>query len=271
VTGPEPRSSSASVPGVSPREFSAAEWEHYLTGQLGREVRVRYGRARRQVIVAYPERAGLRVRMNQVFERAPQPVRAAVADWLRVGRSARGACRELDDWIASIVATLGPPRAPRLVVRGEHHDLSEITDELLADEFRALPRERHPSGVTWGRRGGRSARRSLQLGSFDPETTLVRIHPVLDQAAVPRWFVRYVLFHELLHAELNEPCREGQRPRHHGREFRQRETAYPGTAHALAWQHENLPALLRSARTGKPMALPRPKRPARFLQRMLFD
>lgn len=270
MTGTEPSTPAPTPsPGDSRAEFSAAEWERFLSHQLGREVRVRYGRARRQVIVAHPERSGLRVRMNQVFERAPEDVRVAVADWLRVGRSARGACRELDGWIASIVTTLGPPRAPRLVVRGAHHDLAEITAELLADEFRALPRERHPSGVTWGRRGSRSARRSLQLGSFDPETTLVRIHPVLDQVAVPRWFVRYVLFHELLHAELNEPCRESRRYRHHGHEFRQRETAYPGTAHALTWQQENLPALLRSARTGKPMA--RPRRATRFLQRLLFD
>jgi hypothetical protein len=259
---------------TEPSPFSADDWALYLSGQLGREVRVRYGRARRQVIVAYPERAGLRVRMNHAFGRAPQPVRAAVADWLRAGRGARSACRELDRWIASIVGTLGPPPPPRIVTRGAHHDLAEITADLQAREFHALPPERHPSGVTWGRRGGRSARRSLQLGSFDPETTLVRIHPVLDQAAVPRWFVRYVLFHELLHAELNQPCQEARRAQHHGREFRRREEAYPGTAPALTWQMEHLSALLRSARTGRPIASPRPTRPAgpvALLQRLLFD
>jgi predicted metal-dependent hydrolase len=117
-------------------------------------------------------------------------------------------------------------------------------------------------------------RRSLQLGSFDPETTLIRVHPVLDQPAVPRTFVRYVLFHELLHAELNEPCAPGRRMQHHGREFRRREAAYPGTAPALAWQERHLSALLRSARSGKPMPLPRPEKPRRkpgFVQRLLFD
>ena len=252
-------------------DFSAEDWARFLSGQLGRNVRVRYGRARRQVIVAYPERAGLRIRMNHAFGRAPERVRIAVADWLRVGRRGRSACRALDDWIASIVSTLGPPRLPRILARGAHHDLGEMLVDLLAHEFRALPEARRPSAVTWGRRGPRGALRSLQLGSFDPETALIRIHPVLDQPAVPRWFVRYVLFHELLHSELNEACHASKRAQHHGREFRRREGAYFDTARALAWQERNLSALLRSARTGSPIRLARPKRAASFVQHMLFE
>lgn len=250
-------------------QFSAEDWARFLSGRLGREVRVRFGHARRQVIVAFPERKGLRVRMNRVFGRAPDVVRVAVADWLRIGRAAHSACRELDVWIASIVTTLGPPRTPRIVVRGAHHDLSEITADLLANEFRSLAPGRRPRGVTWGRRGPRRARRSLQLGSFDPETALIRIHPVLDQAGVPSWFVRYVLFHELLHAELNQPCRVSRRTRHHDHEFVRREAAYPGTARALDWQVENLGWLLRSARTGKPCASAKPRVRAR--QALLFE
>jgi hypothetical protein len=252
-------------------DFSADDWAHFLSGRLGKSVRVRYGRARRQVIVAFPERSGLRVRMNQAFGRAPHPVRVAVADWLQVGRDDRAACKALDEWIASIVTTLGPPRPPRLVARGAHHDLLEIAAELLAREFPHLAPARRPSGITFGRRGSRNPRRSLQLGSFDPETALVRIHPVLDQAYVPRWFVRYVLFHELLHAELNQPCEPSKRTQHHGREFRRRETAFEDTARALAWQRRHLPALLRSARTGKPVPVNEPKRMGRFLQRLLFE
>ena len=252
-------------------DFSAEDWARFLSGQLGRSVRVRYGRARRQVIVAYPERAGLRVRMNHAFGRAPEPVRIAVADWLRVGRHGRAACRALDDWIASIVGTLGPPRLPRILTRGAHHDLGAMLLDLLAHEFRALPDERRPSAVTWGRRGPRGALRSLQLGSFDPETALIRIHPVLDQPAVPSWFVRYVLFHELLHSELNQPCRSAKRSQHHGREFRRREAAYFDTAGALAWQDRNLSALLRSARTGSPIRVARTKHALCFVQQMLFE
>jgi hypothetical protein len=142
------------------QEFSAEDGARFLSSQLGREVRVRNGRARRQVIVAYPERSGLRVRMNHAFGRAPHPVRTAVADWLRAGRRARESCERLDDWIASMVATFGPPRPARLVPHGAHHDLAEIAADLLEREFRTLPRERHPAGFTWGRRAPRRVRLS---------------------------------------------------------------------------------------------------------------
>jgi hypothetical protein len=251
--------------------FSAEDWTRFLSSHLGREVRVRYGKARRQVIVVYPERQVLRVRMNQAFGQAPPPVRTAVADWLRAGRRAERSCRALDAWIASVHGSLGPGRPPRLNAHGAHYDLGELLEELLAAEFPLLPQERRPSGVTWGRRGRRGARHSLQLGSFDPETALIRVHPVLDQPAVPRWFVRYVVFHEVLHSELNEPCAADRRARHHGPEFRRRETAYADTARALEWQEKNLGQLLRSARTGKPMSLPAGRAPLRWMQRLLFE
>ncbi len=251
--------------------FSAEDWARYLSGVLGRPVRVRFGRARRQVIVAFPERAVLRVRMNQAFGRAPSDVRAAVASWLRSGRRARNACRKLDDWIASIVPTLGPPRPGRLVPRGACHDLAEIFASLLAREFASLDPARRPRGLTWGRRGPRGAQRSLQLGSFDPETAIVRVHPVLDQPAVPRSFVRYVVFHELLHAALNESCENTKRAVYHGLEFRRLEQAYPGTAGALAWQKRHLTALIHSARSGKAMGIPRRRRDPRPHQGLLFE
>ena len=88
----------------------------------------------------------------------------------------------------------------------------------------------------------------MQLGCYVRESHLVRMHTVLDQTAVPEWFVRFVLFHEILHAAM--PA--GLRP--HGPEFRARERAYPDYAAAVIWQGRNVNAMIRSARSGKPMA-----------------
>ena len=107
---------------------------------------------------------------------------------------------------------------------------------------------RHPRPEwTWGRRAKSRARRSLQLGCYVKELHLVRIHTVLDQAAVPAWFVRFVLFHEILHAAL-----PGEK-QPHGRAFRERERAHPDYPAAVDWQKKNLEALIRSARRGEPM------------------
>lgn len=238
----------------APRPFSAADWSSHLSGELGRSVCVSFGRARRSVLVAREQGRVLSVRMNACFAEAPPEIRAATAAWLRSGKRAKRACRVLDEWIAVVSERLArEPRAlPAARPRGAVHDLCEIAAGLFAGDFAG---ERFPLGappaLTWGRRG--RAGRQLQLGSFDPETNLVRLHPVLDQPAVPRSFVRYVLFHELLHATMPTPRPEDGRAIHHSPTFRRRERAYPGYDEALRWQAANLRALLRSSRTGEPM------------------
>ncbi len=252
--------SAADAPRLAPRSFaaaerpfSAAEWSSHLSGELGRSVRVTFGRARRSVLVAREQGRVLAVRMNACFAEAPPEVREATAAWLRSGKRARRACLLLDEWIAALSERLAAEPRPPLATRprGAAHDLVELAAEVLASDLQGAPFPLGaPPALTWGRRG--RAGRQLQLGSFDPEANLVRMHPVLDQAAVPRHFVRYVLFHELLHATM--PTRRGAgRAIHHPPAFRRRERAYPGYDEALRWQAANLRALLRSSRTGQPM------------------
>ncbi len=74
------------------------------------------------------------------------------------------------------------------------------------------------------------------------------MHPVLDQSRVPDWFVRYILFHELLHALLPKEHDAAGRALHHGPLYQRRERAYPDFERARAWQARNLPRLIRDAR-----------------------
>lgn len=196
---------------------------------------------------------GLVVRMHSMFTQAPPEVAESVASWIRSGRRARRACTLLDAWIERRMAEspARPPRRTQLSTAGEVHDLEALAAPLLRGPFAEDFHGRPVPSLTWGRRGRSRTRRSLRLGSFDVEANLVRIHRVLDQRAVPAWFVRYVLFHEILHA-VHPPVREGNRWIHHGREFRRREKLYPDYPRALEWEEENLPRLIRSARSGVP-------------------
>jgi len=242
--------------------WTQEDWSSFLADELGRPVEVRFGTARRHVIVAREEERALTVRMNAVFGAAPDRVRTAAATWLRSGKRARRACDELDRWIEEQAETIGAPRARRVRVRsdGEHHDLDALARELLEGELRGEPFPLGRPRISWGRRSRRGRRRTLLLGSFDPQTNLVRVHPCLDQAAVPAFFVRYILFHELLHAI--QPTRRPERGRavHHPPEFRAREARYPDYGRAIAWQEEHLGRLLESVRTGRPIRLRRSER-----------
>lgn len=56
--------------------------------------------------------------------------------------------------------------------------------------------------ITWGRRQTRGVYRKRRLGSYDAAGSLIRIHPALDKPAVPRFFIEYIVYHEMLHAAI---------------------------------------------------------------------
>jgi hypothetical protein len=235
--------------------FNELDWSEFLTRELNATVHVRFGRARQRVLEArYRSRALgapsiLDLRLSAIFAQAPDDVRAAVAHWLRVGRRARKSSALLDAWIETAVAEL-PPVRKRPVDHfplGHVHDLTPLIQTLVTQPG-ILPPLRTLPAVTWGRRGGVRAKRSLQLGCYVRENHLIRMHPVLDQSFVPEWFVSYVLFHELLHAAL--PAEQNARGRtvHHGPEFRRWEKNYPEYARSIVWLNQHLPKLLRSTK-----------------------
>lgn len=256
----------AEPPGGGRPAAGIAELERALCAELRRAVRVRYGRSTSSPVVARPPTpaelareptltGGLVVRLHQRFADAPQEVLAALGRWLRLGRRDRRACARLDRWIADeIPRRTAFPRAPHVAPRGEFHDLGELAGEVLSGELAwAFPTGCEPPRVTWGPRRRSRARHTLRLGSFEAARHLVRLHPVLDQAGVPRWFVRFVLFHELLHAALGPETAGTGRVLHHGPRFRAIERAHPDHGRAQRWERRHLGALLRSARGGRPL------------------
>ncbi len=234
--------------------LSTDAWESFLAERLQRVVRVSYSRARSMPVEAVFEGPVMRLRLHRFFADAPESVRGSLAAWLRSGRRARRASAELDAWIDAQRDALPPQkrRRTRLTTAGTHHDLAALAAELFATEFSEDFMARRRPAITWGRRARSQARRSLTLGSYDPHTHIVRIHHTLDSAKVPEWFVRSVLFHEILHAALeHEPACDGGH-RFHGPAFQRREEAYCDYARALRWQRRHLPRMIRHARKGSP-------------------
>ena len=83
----------------------------------------------------------------------------------------------------------------------------------------------------------------MRLGSWNPDHSLIRIHPVLDSPRVPEHVVGFVVFHEMLHAMLGKEI-HGQRELSHGPEFRRQERAHPDHSRAEAWIQRHLKSLL---------------------------
>ena len=187
---------------------------------------------------------GYRLRLHQMFVGAePRVVRALARYVVHNDRRASTLLGEFIEQHQHIIRQ--QERRPRhLTVRtaGRHHDLQAIFDRLNGDCFGGGLDAR----ITWGPVASqRQRRRSIKMGSFAVEDRVIRIHPALDQACVPDYFVSWIVFHEMLHGK-HEVKRENGRRRFHTPEFLEEERQFPDYVRACAWEKQNLDRLLRS-------------------------
>jgi len=229
-----------------------------LGSLLGREVALTFTDNSRTMLSARQDRDVAHVRLHHMFVDADETTVRAVARYLTDRHEASSGqlqrfIRMHGDRIrprpepapprAPLERQLGEAAAPEPV--GRHHDLHAIL-VLLNHEYFEQPVE---AAIGWARmargQGRAHRRRSIKLGSYRARSPLIRVHPVLDAAWVPAFFVEYIVYHEMLHHVVPMPVRRGRR-RLHGPEFRARERQFELYTEALAWERENLDRLLSS-------------------------
>ena len=125
---------------------------------------------------------------------------------------------------------------------GKNFDLRRIFDDLNERYFGGRLRN---YTVTWGRRRRNRPREYFTFGTIQEEDRVIRINRSLDQDFVPLWFLRYVLYHEMLHSIVPEEAIGGGRRRVHTEEFIRREQEFPSYRRARRWEEENLGRFLR--------------------------
>jgi len=113
--------------------------------------------------------------------------------------------------------------SPSLRHAGDHHCLKETYDRGKQDIFCRPHICRHHVGKN---RHRRRARR-ITLGSFCRANNTIRINPLLDRKSVPLFFLEFIVYHEMLHADLGFTAHNGRR-RLHTKEFRTRERLFAG-------------------------------------------
>lgn len=167
------------------------------------------------------------VRLHQAYLAAPDEIHKALRLYLRTHR------RTAWDVVAAFAQTIEmparelTPTVRRLRSSGAIYDLNEIYRKVNAQYFSG----RVKCVVGWGRQRPQGTRRrrsrSIRFGSWAASTRTVRVHPLLDDVRVPRRFVEYIVFHEMLHAVVPSQ-RSGGRRYDHPAEFRALEGMFPG-------------------------------------------
>jgi hypothetical protein len=199
---------------------------------------------RRRMVTHTLARGTLRVRVHMMFLGAPDRVLDALVRY--VVHADERASQAVGDFIDANAhrirasrSVLGPLRT-----RGRVHNLMQILSDINESHFGSSIAD---VLITWGRRTQpqQKKRSSIKLGSYSAVERLVRVHPVLDNEWVPRYFVSYIVYHELLHHVIPAE-RVAGRAVLHTAEFELREREFRHYERAIAWEGKHLNRLLRA-------------------------
>ncbi len=182
------------------------------------------------------------VRLHHMFADADPVITRALARY--IADNDADASRVLGDFIDENSGHVRgrSRRTPTTVIftAGEFYDLRAIFDELNALYFG----NKIEAAITWGARTGRPRRRnSIKMGSYSVEDRLIRIHRSLDREFVPRFFVAWIVFHEMLHQVHDIRVKNGRRE-FHSKEFLADEAQFGHYDEARSWERRHLDAIL---------------------------
>ena len=197
-----------------------------------------------RAMISHSQKGGiLQARVHHMFLDAPGIVKEALVRYVvkREREASLIVSRFIDENGYRIRAS--QQVASPLSTQGQVHDLMAI--------FRTLNEKYFGNAVdalmTWGRRGRareKRPRRSIKLGSYSAAERLIRVHRALDKTWVPRYFVSYIIYHEMLHHVIPSPHGGGRRMLHPP-VFRERERVFRDWERALAWEKAHIGRLLR--------------------------
>jgi len=172
----------------------------------------------------------LHLRLHRIFLNADSTVVDEIVSYLKNRKSKMPGFRM---FIREHMKHFREKQPNKIAIRtaGTFYDLRELYGEINARYFdNTIHAE-----ITWGARCPRSAVRKRTLGSYSERSNIIRINPLLDRRSVPRYYIAYIVYHEMLHAAMGSPLK-GKRRSIHSREFKARECLYDDYQIASAWK-----------------------------------
>ena len=170
------------------------------------------------------------VRLQRIFLKAGYGVINEIAEFINNRKVKTPLLREFVRQNLNALKK-NPCKKTTVKTQGRYHNLKDIHEYVNNKYFGggiSCP-------ITWGFKSSRYCVKRRTLGSYSRHSNLIRINPLLDRKTVPRYFVAFVVYHEMLHADMdleNRNCRRSV----HSREFRKRERMFEDYERAIAWE-----------------------------------
>ncbi len=176
----------------------------------------------------------INLRLHRMFLSADSDVLDELAAFIRNRRKRTPLVRK---FISGNVHTIKrkPPRKIIVQPQGKFYDLGKMFDSVNEEYFSG----RVSAAISWGARRPRRAAARTTLGSYSSHNNTIRINPALDVKRVPGYFVEFIVYHEMLHADIG--IENGKKRRIiHSREFKRREKLFKHYERAIDWEKGRL-------------------------------
>ncbi|MEO5356687.1 MAG: SprT-like domain-containing protein [Nitrospirae bacterium YQR-1] len=125
-------------------------------------------------------------------------------------------------------------RKRTIITRGNFHNLREVFDALNSTYFQGSI----SCAITWAKRTSQGIAKRRRLGSYNSKDGVISINPVLDKPVIPQYLVEYIIYHEMLHADIGVRVENNRRSAHF-REFKETERKFKDYERAVLFIKNN--------------------------------
>lgn len=177
----------------------------------------------------------VKLSLHRMFLAAPEGVINAVAEYLR--EKNESASKIIRSFIQANLRRIDyshrlDPRT--LYSQGHLYHLQEIFDEVNEEYFTGSVK----LWITWFDRLPKKNSSRIVYGQYFEALKLIKVNKMLDNEAFPRFFVSFVVYHEMLHHVIPSYVDKRGVQCIHSKEFKEREQLFKEYKKAKAWELE---------------------------------
>ncbi|HDO25444.1 MAG TPA: hypothetical protein ENG95_02205 [Nitrospirae bacterium] len=170
------------------------------------------------------------IRLHRMFLCAGSDVLNEIADYINHNRKKTPLIRKFIT-LHSRSLKKGPLRKTTIRTESIYHNIQEIYHSINREYFSG----RVSASITWGAKRPKRAAAKRTLGSYSYHTDIIRINPSLDSKKIPAYYMEFIIYHEMLHADIGLRKKNGRRIIHSG-EFKKREKDFRYYKRAVEWE-----------------------------------